>query len=123
MAHSQYLSNVYLYGANEDKGYPLSEVTVTMQAGMKSGSVLELVGGKYVWLTAINAANAVAVLADTRADQETELTAGDHTLQVVARSAGVGRGYLNFADAFDATAQGTAEAALLAVGIKTEETL
>lgn len=118
MAHTQYLSNVYIYGQNEDKGYPIDEVTVTMQAGMKSGAVLELVGGKYVWVVALNVANAVAVLADERADQETELAAGDHTLKVVARDAGVGQAYLTFANTVTAGNIATAEAALLAVGIK-----
>lgn len=120
MAHTQYPSNVFLYGAEEDKGYPIDVATVTMQAGMKSGSVLEESGGKYIWVVAANAANAVAVLVDERADQETELTAGDHELKVVARAAGVGREYLNYADAVDAGQKATAEAALLAKGIKVE---
>lgn len=120
MAHSQYTSNVYLYGNSFDKRYPIDVATVTMEAGMKSGSVLELVAGKYVWVVAANAANAVAVLLDETADQETELTAGDHTLKVIARDAGVGRDYLNYKDALNANQKATAEAALLAVGIKTE---
>lgn len=120
MTRNQYLSNVYLYGSNEDKGYPVDTVTVTVQAGMKSGSVLELVGGKYVWVVAANAANAVAVLADERADVQGGLTAGDHTLKVVARAAGVGREYLNYADTLNAGQKATAEAALLVKGIKTE---
>jgi len=120
MAHSQYLSNVYIYGNSFDKGYPIDVATVTIEAGMKSGSVLELSGGKYIWVVAANAANAVAVLADESADQETELTAGDHELKIVARGAGVGRDYLNYKDTLDANQKATAEAALLAVGIKTE---
>lgn len=120
MARNQYLSNVYLYGANEDKGYPIDTVTVTVQAGMKSGSVLEVVGGKGVWVVAANAANAVYVLADELADTEDGLAAGDHTLKVVARAAGVGRNYLNYADVLDAGQLATVETALLAVGIKVE---
>lgn len=120
MAHSQYISNVFLYGAEEDKGYPFDEVTVTIQAGMKSGAVLELVAGKYVWVVAANVANAVAVLADERAEVEDGLSAGDHTLKVVARTAGVGREYLTYADTVTQGNKDTAEAALLAKGIKVQ---
>lgn len=121
MAHTQYVSNVYLYGNSEDKGFPVDEVTVTIQAGMKSGSVLELSGGKYIWVVALNAANAAAVLADERADVEGGLAAGDHTLKIVARDAGVGQNYLNYKDTLSGAQQLTAEAALLAKGIKVEK--
>jgi len=120
MARTQYISNVFLYGANEDKGYPFDEITVTIQAGMKSGSVLEVSGGKGVWLAAANAANATYVIVDTRADVDGGLSAGDHTLLVAARACGVGRNYLNYADAFDAGQLTTVESALLAKGIKVE---
>lgn len=120
MAKTQTISDVLLYGLEEDKGYPFDEATVTMQTGMKSGSVLELSGGKYIWVVAANVANAVAVLVDERADQETELTAGDHTLKVVTRAAAVGREYLTYADAVTQGNKDTAEAALLAVGIKAQ---
>lgn len=121
MAHSQYISNVYLYGNSEDKNYPIDEVTVTIQSGMASGAVLELSGGKYIWVVAANAANAVAVLADERADVEGGLAAGDHTLKIVARDAGIGQNYLTYGDTLSGPQQDTAEAALLAVGLKVEK--
>lgn len=120
MSFTKYQSDVLLYANSEDKGYQFNEATVTMQAGMRSGSVLGLVAGKYVWTAIATVANAVAVLVDVRADGETELTAGDHTLHVVARSAGVAREQLSYADAVSAGNKLTAEAALLAVGIKAE---
>lgn len=119
MAHTQYLSNVVTNAIGEEFGYPYDEVTVTIQAGMASGAVLEIVGGKYVWVVAANVANAVAVLADERAEVEGGLAAGDHTLKVVARSAEVGRDYLTFADTVTSGNIDTAVAALLAKGIKT----
>jgi len=118
MSRSQYLSDVYLYGQDDDKGFPIDTVTVTIEAGMKSGAVLALVSGKYVWVASATVANAVAVLADERADAG--LTAGDHTLKVVARNAGVGRKYLTFKGSVTTGQVATAEAALLAKGIKTE---
>lgn len=123
MAHDRYVSNVYLYGNSSDKGYPIDSATVTIQAGMKSGSVLELSGGKYIWVVAANVANAVAVLADSDADVEGGLTAGDHTLNVIARDAGVAAQYLNFADTVTSGEVDTAKAALLAKGIKSETSI
>lgn len=116
MARTQYKSNVVLFELPE--GYSQDEATVTIQAGMKSGSVLELVGGKYVWVVAANVANAVAVLADERADVDGGLAAGDAKLKVITRVAIVGSEYLNFADAVTSGNIDAAKAALLAVGIK-----
>lgn len=120
MSFTKYQSDVLLYATNEDKGYQFDEATVTMQAGMRSGAVLELSGGKWIWVVALNVANAAGVLVDVRADGETELTAGDHTLMVVARGAGVAREQLTYANAVTQGNKDTAEAALLAKGIKAE---
>ena len=74
-----------------------------------------------MWVAAATVANATAVLADERADQEVQLTAGDHTLKVIRRAAGVGRSYLTYSGAVSTANETAAEAALLAVGIKAED--
>lgn len=118
MARTQYLSNVLVNAVGDDTNYTIDEVTVTIASGMASGAVLELSGGKYIWTVAANVANAVAVLCDERAEVDGGLTAGDHTLKVIARSATVGREYLTYSGAVTSGNKTTAEAALLAVGIK-----
>lgn len=123
MAHSQYLSNVFLYGANEDKGYSLDIQTVTISTGtganteMRSGAVLD---ASFDWVLAATVGNATCVLADERADAEVVLANGDHSLKCIMRSAGVGSNYLTFGDTVTGGNIATATAALLALGIKAE---
>lgn len=212
MAHTQYLSNIFLYGTNEDKGYSVELKTVTIASGMKSGSVLVEKAGKFVHmaatdlrttftpvvqntaaytvsidlngvnyvlsitsdsdataaeivdalvsaingvtalaaaLTASNVSNtlvivsdgsatfdakaltanltggvsfvdSIAVLVDENAEVDGGLTAGDHTLKVVTRDAGLGKSYLNFSGSMTSAQLLSAYAALLKKGLKVE---
>lgn len=101
-------------------GYCRKTATVTVQAGMDVGAVLQLVSGKWVWIAAADVATLasdVAVLIDT-ANDVVNLAAGDHSLTVLFRGpAGVVDSGLKYKDALDASAKATVKAALEAKGI------
>lgn len=211
MAFSQYLSNVFLYGNSEDKGYSFDQGTVTIATGMASGALLVKKAGKFVHVAAadlasvatptvqnsaaytvslsvagleklytytsdasatateiadglaalieadtdvnalVSAANvsdtlavtsdagdlftlkaltdnlevqewlsSLVVLCDEKAEVDGGLAAGDHTLEVIARDAGVGKDYLTTSDAFSAAQLSHVYSALGAKGIKVE---
>lgn len=84
---------------SSDLGYTVEEVTVTIQAGMKMGAALELVGGKYIWVIGANAANTTAILVDQDAEGYVEdLPAGDHVLVVAKRGCTINKNKITYAD-------------------------
>lgn len=115
-------SDVLLGGVQSaDLGYSFEEVSVTIADGMRSGAVLEPSGANWIWVVAANVANASAVLLDIRADQETQLTAGNHTLVVVRRGATINDNRLSFSGAVNATQRAAAISALNDEGIKVSD--
>lgn len=115
-------SDVLLGGVQSaDLGYSFEEVSVTMQTGMRSGAVLEPSGANWIWVVPANTANAAAVLLDIRADQETELTAGNQTLVVVRRGATINDNRLSFTTTVNATQRAAAISALNDEGIKVSD--
>ncbi|AUR84685.1 hypothetical protein NVP1063O_018 [Vibrio phage 1.063.O._10N.261.45.C7] len=102
---------------SSDLGYTVEEVTVTIQAGMKMGAALELVGGKYIWVVAANVANTAAILVDPDAEGYVEeLTAGDHTLVVAKRGTTIALNKVTLANSTDAATIRSAAAAFEAAG-------
>jgi hypothetical protein len=106
---SNKLSGVLAFEEFPEKGFCREVVTVTMQAGMDIGAVLQLVSGKYVWVTqasatallatpALSAAADLCVLID-HAKDPINLPAGDASLAVLYRgSAGVVDSGLKYKD-------------------------
>lgn len=82
------LSGVLAFEQMPEHGFCRKTVTVTVQAGMDIGSVLQLVGGKYVWVAKATHAAAVdvCVLID-HANDVPNLAAGDYSLTVLYRGA------------------------------------
>ena len=109
MSYSQKPSDAAWAVSND--AYTFDYVDVDYVAGMKSGSVLTAAG---VWVAAGAEGNAVYVLCDPDADYA-ELADDTYTMRVAARDAFCNKQFLNFADAANAA---TAQAALLAKGIK-----
>ncbi len=116
---NNFQSDVLLGGVQSaDLGYSFEEVSVTIADGMRSGAVLEPSGSNWIWVVPANTANAAAVLLDTRADQETQLAAGNHTLVVARRGATINSNRLSFTAAVNATQLAAAVSALGDEGIK-----
>lgn len=115
-------SAVLVYEAGAEYGHCRSVDTVTKETGMDVGAVVQLSGGKYVWV----AAAAVATLnADVRVVIDIDITSkanGDQalvTLGLPAKGyAGVAKGGLKFKDTLSAGQLTTVYAALEAKGIK-----
>ena len=102
---------------SSDLGYTVEEATVTIQAGMKMGAALELVGGKYIWVVAANVANTAAILVDPDAEGYVEeLSAGDHTLVVAKRGTTIALNKVTLADSTDAATIRSAADAFEAAG-------
>lgn len=86
---SKLLSGVIAFETFAEYGYCRKLVTVTVQAGMDIGSVLQLISGKYVWVQQSTHAAAVdvCVLIDHMAGIPTlAQTPGDYSLVVLYRS-------------------------------------
>lgn len=119
---SNKLSGVLAHEYAPEFGYCRTTATVTVEAGMDVGAVLELVAGKYRWVEAADVATItgeVAVLIEAGAGKDVpSLTAGDHSLTVLFRGpAGVVRSGLLYKDALDADGKAAVEAKLEAKGI------
>lgn len=115
-------SAVLVYESMPEYGHCRSVDTVTVQTGMDVGSVVQLSGGKYVWVAA---ADVATLNADVRIVIDPAIataSAGDAslvTLGMPARGvAGVAKGGLKFKDALSAGQVTTVVAALQAKGIK-----
>jgi hypothetical protein len=118
---------VLAYEQFPEYGHCRSVDTVTVEAGMDVGAVVQLDTGKYVWVAAAD----VATLADdVRIVIDIDITekaAGDHSLVTLGMpaggAAGVARGGLKFKDALTSGQVNTVVAALAAKGIKTLTTV
>lgn len=117
------LSGVLAHEYAPEFGYCRKTVTVTMEAGMDVGAVLQLSAGKWVWVTAAAVATLatdVAVLIETAKDVPSA-TAGDQQFAILFRGpAGVAdAGLLYKGTALSAPQKATVQAALEAKGITT----
>lgn len=115
-------SAVLVYESMSEYGHCRSVDTVTVQAGMDVGAVVQLSGGKYVWVAA---ADVATLNADVRIVIDPAIataSAGDAslvTLGMPARGvAGVAKGGLKFKDSLSAGQLATVTAALALKGIK-----
>lgn len=115
-------SAVLVYESMSEYGHCRSVDTVTVQTGMDVGSVVQLSGGKYVWVAA---ADVATLNADVRIVIDPAIataSAGDAslvTLGMPARGvAGVAKGGLKFKDTLSAGQLATVTAALALKGIK-----
>ena len=115
-------SQVIVYESAKEFGHCRTDDTVTVEAGMDVGAVVQLSGGKYVW---VNAAAVATLNADVRivVDLDTPNTAaGDATLTTLSMAAGgyagVAKGGLLFKDTLTAGQVNTVIAALNKKGIK-----
>lgn len=115
-------SQVVVYESAKEFGHCRTVDTVTVEAGMDIGAVVQLEGGKYTWVAAADVAK---LAADVRivVDQDTSGTAaGDASLVTLSMAAGgyagVARGGLLFKDTLTSGQIDTVAAALNAKGIK-----
>lgn len=119
-SRSNKLSGVLAFEEMPIHGVCRSVDTVTIQAGMDVGAVLQLSGGKYVWVASADIAtlNAdVRILIESEKDV-TSLAAGDYSLVTLAKGhAGVTTGGLLFKDTPTAAELTTVYAALEAKNI------
>ncbi len=111
------VSNVYLYGSNEHKNYPVDVVDVTITATSKIGDILASDG---TIILDTEEANSRYILIDERVEVDGGLAAGVHKLKVLARDCGVGESYIQVDAAADLAA---AKTALEAFGMKFESQL
>ena len=117
---SKKLSGVLRAELFPELGYSRKVATVTFQTTMDVGAVLQLSGGKYIWVQASGVASLnadVVVLAETDVELST-LTAGDQSLLVIHRTATVVDLGLLYQDALSAPQKATVRAALEAKGIQ-----
>ena len=101
-------------------GYSRKVATVTFQTAMDVGAVLQLSGGKYIWVQASGVASLnadVVILAESDIDFST-LSAGDQSLVVMHRTCAVVDSGLLYQDALSAPQKVTVRAALEAKGIQ-----
>ena len=101
-------------------GYSRKVATVTFQTAMDVGAVLQLSGGKYIWVQASGVASLaadVAILIETDTELST-LSNGDASLLVLSRVATVVDSGLLYQDALTAPQKATVRAALEAKGIQ-----
>ena len=120
-SRSNKLTSVLAFEEMPETGFCRQTVTVTMQAGMDIGAVLQLISGKYVWVqqTTHAAAVDVCVLIDHFKDP-IGLAAGDYQLAVLYRgAAGVVDTGLSYKDALSASEKLVVQGKLAAKNIVT----
>lgn len=101
-------------------GYSRKVATVTFQSAMDVGAVLQLSGGKYIWVQASGVASLnadVVVLIETDVELSS-LSNGDQSLLVLHRTGVVVDSGLLYQDALSAPQKATVRAALEAKGIQ-----
>lgn len=119
--HDRYISNVLLYTLGDRPEYAIDVESVLVTTGMTPGAVLYDNSGTWTLVAAANVANAAGVLVDERAIYG-DLDTGATNLKVAKRTCAVARDFLTYAADVDTQGEiDSAEAALVALGIKIED--